>query len=99
MRGPRCHGRVLARQGARKRSVSESATFHLRVLPLPTRLYPGFNDRPRAASRPFDKAREGFVIAEGAAVLVLEVSLRNEGNHVPARHASIVSSLSTISGI
>jgi beta-ketoacyl-acyl-carrier-protein synthase II len=35
---------------------------------LPT----NFNDRPEAASRPFDANREGFVYSEGAAALVVE---------------------------
>jgi len=31
-----------------------------------------FNDNPEGASRPFDKGHAGFVLAEGAAVLVIE---------------------------
>ena len=43
-----------------------------------------FNDTPERASRPYDKDRDGFVIGEGAGMLILE-----EYEHAKARGANI----------
>lgn len=46
------------------------------------------NDEPQRASRPFDKDRDGFVVSEGAGIVILE-----ELEHAKARGAKIYAEL------
>jgi 3-oxoacyl-[acyl-carrier-protein] synthase II len=48
----------------------------------------GFNDTPEAASRPFDAGRDGFVMGEGAGILVIEAL-----DHALARGATPLAEL------
>jgi 3-oxoacyl-[acyl-carrier-protein] synthase II len=57
---------VLA--GGPEAAICRSSLFSFsRLLTLSTR-----NDEPEKASRPFDRLRDGFVLGDGAAVLILE---------------------------
>lgn len=67
--------------GAAEAAIVSAAIAGLNVMgAISTR-----NDEPERASRPFDKDRDGFLMAEGAAVLILE-SL----DHARARGADIL---------
>ena len=64
---------------------SESAVCRLGMIGFAAmRALSGRNDEPEKASRPWDRDRDGFVIGEGAGILILE-----EYEHAKARGAKI----------
>ncbi|MEU5535599.1 beta-ketoacyl-[acyl-carrier-protein] synthase family protein [Streptomyces sp. NPDC020362] len=69
-------GMDLIRLGRADVVVAGGAEACLHPLPLAgfaqARVYSTRNEAPQRASRPFDRARDGFVIGEGSAVIVLE---------------------------
>ncbi|HEX6766954.1 MAG TPA: beta-ketoacyl-ACP synthase II [Polyangiaceae bacterium] len=69
---------------------AEAATCRLTVagFAIMRALSTGFNDRPSEASRPWDRDRDGFVLGEGAGMVVLE-----ELEHARARGARIYGEL------
>ncbi len=69
---------------------SEAATCRLTLagFAIMRAISTGFNDRPQEASRPWDRARDGFVIGEGAGACVLE-----ELEHAKRRGARIYGEL------
>ena len=74
---------VMIAGGAERGSSATSIGGFCAMKALSTR-----NDSPRTASRPWDKDRDGFVLSDGAGVLVLE-----ELGHAQARGARIYAEL------
>lgn len=72
--------RVMLAGGAEKSVCPLAIAGFCRLRALST----NFNDAPQEASRPFDLKRDGFVMGEGSAIVVLE-----EKSHAEKRNAKI----------
>lgn len=71
--------------GGSESSINEMAISGFCVLKA---LSTGYNDTPEKACRPFDKDRDGFIMAEGSGILVLE-----ELEHARERGAEILAEI------
>lgn len=74
------HADVMVTGGSEAAITPMGLSGFARMLALSTR-----NDDPQAASRPFDKGRDGFIMAEGAGICILE-----EYEHARKRGAQIL---------
>ncbi|HEX3706051.1 MAG TPA: beta-ketoacyl-ACP synthase II [Mycobacteriales bacterium] len=89
------YGLAMIREGRADVVVCGGAEAAIHPLPIAAfaamRALSTRNDEPKAASRPFDKQRDGFVLGEGAAIIVLEAE-----DHARARGATIYATLAGV---
>ncbi|MEU8633640.1 beta-ketoacyl-[acyl-carrier-protein] synthase family protein [Amycolatopsis sp. NPDC048633] len=84
------HGAALIREGSADVVVAGAADTPITPIVVASfdaiRATTTYNDVPDQASRPFDGTRNGFVLAEGAAMFVLEelTAARRRGAHIYA---------------
>ena len=86
----RCGRADVCLSGGAESTINGYAVLGFEMLQA---LSSGFVDDPTKASRPFDKQRDGFVMGEGAGILVLE-----EYEHAKARGAHIYAELAGYGG-